>query len=158
MVKVDFDVEIVGKVADFMQDKGLTEVEIEQGDFCIRLSRLSSATQAPIMATTSFPAQAAPQAAPAAPSAPSVSSAADASSHPGALKSPIVGVAYLKPEPTANPFVKVGDTVKEGQTVMIVEAMKVMNKILAHKSGVIKEICVNDAQPVEYDDVLVIIE
>ena len=101
-----------------------------------------------------MPAVEAPKAeAPAAAKAP-----ADPANHPGAIKSPMVGTAYLSPQPGADPYVKVGGTVKEGDTFMIVEAMKVMNPIRAPRSGKVKEILVQDATPVEFDDVLLIIE
>jgi len=98
----------------------------------------------------------APTAAPAAEAAPAAAAATD--DHAGAQKSPMVGTAYLAPDPDAANFVSVGDKVAEGDTLLIVEAMKVMNPIKAPKAGTVKEILVNDAQPVEYGEVLIVIE
>jgi acetyl-CoA carboxylase biotin carboxyl carrier protein len=102
-------------------------------------------------------APAAPAAAPIA-SAPAVAAVANLDKHPGAVKSPMVGTAYLQPDPSAAKFITVGQTVKAGDTLLIIEAMKVMNPIKADKAGTVKEILVQDASPVEFGEVLVIIE
>ena len=150
MAKFTFDADIVGQVADLMEEKGLVEVEIEHGDYSIRLSRGQVAQ--PMMMQ-------APIAAPAAVAAPVAASAGDtAPSHAGAVPSPMVGTAYLSANPDADNFVKVGDAVKEGETLLIIEAMKVMNQIPAPKSGTVKAILVNDAEPVEFGQPLVVIE
>ena len=142
----------VQELADILESAGLVELEYETEEVSIRLSRASSVA-APVMT-------AAPVAAPAAPAASSAPSDApvDAANHPGAVTSPMVGTAYLAPEPGASDFVKEGDSVKEGQTLLIIEAMKVMNPITAPKAGVVKSIIISNAQPVEYGEALVIIE
>lgn len=108
------------------------------------------------MVAAAAPVMAAPVTAPEAPAAaPTVS---DVSKHPGAIKSPMVGNVYLSPAPGSDVFVRVGDSVKAGDSVLIIEAMKVMNQIKATKDGVVKDILVQDSDPVEFDQVLVIIE
>lgn len=149
---------LVRELAEILDDKGLVELEYATDDVEIRLSRATAQMAAPVM---SAPA-AVPAPAPAAPSAPATASpdaSADVSAdHPGAVKSPMVGTAYLAPEPGADDFIKVGDNVKAGQTLLIIEAMKVMNPITAENAGVVKAIMVSNAQPVEYGEALVIIE
>jgi acetyl-CoA carboxylase biotin carboxyl carrier protein len=139
----------VQELADILESAGLVELEYETEEVSIRLSRASSVA-APVMTAT-------PVAAPAASPAPS-DAPVDAANHPGAVTSPMVGTAYLAPEPGASDFVKEGDSVKEGQTLLIIEAMKVMNPITAPKAGVVKSIIISNAQPVEYGEALVIIE
>ena len=150
----------IKELASILDETGLTEIEVEKDDIRLRVAREA----APIIAAGAS-AQTAPLAAPApSPDAtpprpasnPGLAGAAGA--HPGAVRSPMVGTAYLSPSPGADPFIKVGTSVSEGQTIMIVEAMKTMNPIPAPRSGAIKEILVSDAQPVEYDEPLVIIE
>ncbi|WP_114391984.1 acetyl-CoA carboxylase biotin carboxyl carrier protein [Oleisolibacter albus] len=155
MASFELDAEFVRTMAKLLEESGLTEMEYSEGERRIRLSR--AAPPAPAVAYAPMPAaaMAAPVAA-AAPAAPAA--AANPAQHPGALKSPMVGTAYAAAEPGAAPFVKPGDTVKAGQTVMIIEAMKVMNPIKAPKGGVITDILVKDAQPVEFGEVLMIIE
>ena len=155
-MKIDRDA--IRELAEILNDTDLTEIEIEEKDLKVRVSR--DVIQNVVSAA---PAQMAPMAAPvaavpaaAAPSAPAV--VADAASHAGALKSPMVGTAYHAPEPGAANFVNVGDKVSEGDTIMIVEAMKVMNPIKAEKSGTVTQILADDASPVEFGDVLAIIE
>ena len=152
---MNVDTSLVRELAEMLGDTGLTEIEVEDGDRKIRVSRgggVAMAAPAP-MAAASAPAAAAPAPAPALgnDSAPAEADTA------GALKSPMVGTVYLAPEPGAADFVKVGDTVKEGQTLVIVEAMKVMNPIAADKSGTVKAILVENAQPVEFDQPLVVV-
>ena len=145
---------LVRELAEILDDKGLVELEYATDDVEIRLSRASS-TAAPVMSAPVM--QAAPAQTETAP-APSAAPAEASADHPGAVKSPMVGTAYLAPEPGANDFIKVGDSVKSGQTLLIIEAMKVMNPITAENSGVVKAIMVSNAQPVEYGEALVIIE
>jgi acetyl-CoA carboxylase biotin carboxyl carrier protein len=142
----------VQELADILESAGLVELEYETEEVSIRLSRASSVA-APVMTATPVAAPAAPAASPAPSDAP-----VDAANHPGAVTSPMVGTAYLAPEPGASDFVKEGDSVKEGQTLLIIEAMKVMNPITAPKAGVVKSIIISNAQPVEYGEALVIIE
>jgi len=137
-------------LAELLSDTGLTEIEIETGDMRIKVARQGTAVSAVVPA----PAPVAP-----APEAASEASPAPApTDHPGGVKSPMVGTAYLAPEPGAANFVKVGDTVNEGQTILIVEAMKTMNPIGAPKSGKVTQIFISNEQPVEFDEVLMIIE
>ena len=152
MPRFQLDKALIRELGQLLDETNLTEIEISEGNKSVRVSRAASTTIA-----AAAPAVSAPVAAPAADSAPPAA-ASDASDHPGALRSPMVGTAYLSPEPGAAPFVQVGDTVSEGQTLLIIEAMKVMNQIPAPKAGVIKQIMIDDAQPVEYGDVLVILE
>lgn len=143
------DTALVKALADILDEAGLAELEYETADLSVRLSRVSGAVPvAPVAAV------AAPAAAPAAAAADS----ADAASHPGAVTSPMVGTVYVAPEPDAPSFIEVGGTVKKGQTLLIVEAMKVMNPITAPADGTVKQIFVQNAQPVEFGEVLVVIE
>lgn len=148
------DTALVKALADILDEAGLAELEYETADLSVRLSRVSGA--APVAAVAA-PA-AAPTAAPAAPAAAPAADSADAASHPGAVTSPMVGTVYVAPEPDAPSFIEVGGTVKKGQTLLIVEAMKVMNPITAPADGTVKQIFVKNAQPVEFGEVLVVIE
>jgi acetyl-CoA carboxylase biotin carboxyl carrier protein len=142
------DSELVRELADLLTETGLTEIEVDDGDRKIRVSRGGGVVSA-------APA-AAPAPAPAA--APAAAAPADAApSLEGAIKSPMVGTVYLSAEPGSAAFVSVGATVKPGDTLVIVEAMKVMNPITASKAGTVKAILVENAQPVEYDQPLVVI-
>jgi acetyl-CoA carboxylase biotin carboxyl carrier protein len=135
----------IRELAVLLEETGLTEIEVEQNGVRLRVSRA-------VQTIVSHSGAAAPAAAAPAP-------AAETPKGPpaGAVPSPMVGTVYVAPEPGKPPFVKVGDTVKEGDTLLIVEAMKTMNPILAPRSGSIKEICVSDAQPVEFGQTLLII-
>lgn len=146
----------VRDLAKLLEDTGLSEIEIEENGTRIRVAKggaTFAATAAPAAAPAPTPVAAAPagtgEAAPA---------EVSPENHPGALKSPLVGTAYVSAEPNAAPFVKVGDQVSSGQTVFIVEAMKVMNAIPAHKAGKVSQILVADAEPVEFGQPLLIIE
>jgi acetyl-CoA carboxylase biotin carboxyl carrier protein len=142
------DASAIRELADLLAETGLTEIEIEQGGQRLRVSRQAApsfAHSAPALAAA--PAQAAPEAPAAKPAGPAV----------GAVPSPMVGTVYVSPEPGKPPFVKVGDIVKEGDTLMIVEAMKTMNPILAPRAGKITEICIKDAQPIEFGQTLLIL-
>ncbi|MEA1674444.1 acetyl-CoA carboxylase biotin carboxyl carrier protein [Nitrospirillum sp. BR 11163] len=151
MATFELDSEFVRKLAELLGETGLTEIEYAEGEKRIRLSRAApAAAVAPIAVAAAPVAAVAPAAAPVA--------AVPPAQHPGAVKSPMVGTAYLAPEPGAGTFVKVGDAVKVGQTLLIIEAMKVMNPIKATKAGTVTQIQVGDAQPVEYGEVLLIIE
>ena len=150
------DTALVKALADILDDAGLAELEYETEAVAVRLSRISgnlapAAPVAPVIA----PAAPASEAAPAATAA---ATSADAAAHPGAVTSPMVGTAYTAPEPGADTFIEVGTVVKKGQTLLIVEAMKVMNPITAPKDGTISQIFVQNAQPVEFGEALVIIE
>lgn len=145
------DPELVRQLAVLLDETNLTEIEVQDGDRKIRVARnVAIAAAAPVYA----PAAAAPAAAPAA-AAPVAAAPAD---HPGAVKSPMVGTAYLSAEPGSRAFVSPGDKVTVGQTLLIVEAMKVMNSIAAPRGGTVKAVLVENGQPVEYDQPLVIVE
>ncbi|MBJ7253681.1 MAG: acetyl-CoA carboxylase biotin carboxyl carrier protein [Sphingomonadaceae bacterium] len=145
------DTDLVRELAAMLNDTGLSEIAVEDGERKIRVSRNMTAVSAPMMAAPVAPPAAAPASAPAAtaPSAPAISA--------NAMKSPMVGTAYLAPEPDAPPFVSVGQQVKAGDTVLIIEAMKVMNPIVAAISGTVTEILVESGQPVEFDQPLLVI-
>lgn len=155
------DQDLIRTIAELVNEANLAEIELEQDDFRIRVTR----TFAKEVVQVAAPAYGAP--APAAPAAPAASAVAtpaaapaseDLASSPNTLTSPMVGTAYLAPEPGAKLFVEVGTKVSEGQTVLIIEAMKTMNQIPAHKSGTVTRILVDDASPVEYGEPLVVIE
>jgi acetyl-CoA carboxylase biotin carboxyl carrier protein len=143
---------LVRELAELLAETGLTEIEVEDGTRKIRVAR--TMTAAPVAAYAAPAPVAIPT--PAAP-APAVAPAAPAADHANAVKSPMVGTAYLTPEPGAPNFVAVGQTVKAGQTLLIIEAMKVMNTITAPNGGTVTAILVENAQPVEFDQPLVVI-
>ena len=151
---MQIDPKLVRELAQLLDETGLTEIEVEDGDRKIRVSRQSAGGPGHFVAA---PAAAAPIAAPA-PSAGGPAEAAPAPNNASAVRSPMVGTAYLSPEPGASPFIKVGDTVKKGDSLLIIEAMKVMNPIAAEKAGKVTAILVEDSQPVEFDQPLVVIE
>ena len=141
---------LLRELAELLSANELTEIEVEDGDRKIKVRR----DPAPVMAYVPAPAAlTAPAAAPAA-----AAEAAPAAAPVDAVKSPMVGTAFLSPEPGAKPFIAVGAPVKQGDTLMIIEAMKVMNPILAPKGGKVTQILVGDSQPVEFDQPLVVIE
>jgi acetyl-CoA carboxylase biotin carboxyl carrier protein len=143
-VAQDVDSELVHKLAKLLEETGLGEIEYATDTWRIRVAR-----PAPAIAALAAPAFTA--------AAPAVAEAGPAVDHVDALKSPMVGTAYLAPDPQSSPFVSVGSSVVEGDTVMIIEAMKVMNTIAAHRSGIIKEIMVTSGQPTEFGQVLMVI-
>lgn len=153
--KQAIDPNLVRELAAILSDSGLSEIEVEHGELRLRLARTLVAA-APVATHVVHAAAPAPAAAAPPPAAPAP--AADMSKHPGAVPSPMVGTAYLSPEPGAPAFVKVGDTVSQGQTLMVVEAMKTFNPIPAPRAGKVTAILVTDAQPVEYGEPLVILE
>jgi acetyl-CoA carboxylase biotin carboxyl carrier protein len=153
---MNIDSKLVRELAELLNETGLTEIEVEDNDRKIRVARggvVASAAPAQMVAAPAPTPAAAPSAA--APAA--AAEAAPADDHGDAVKSPMVGTAYLAPEPEASNFVAVGDSVKEGDTLLIVEAMKVMNPITADKAGTIKAILIDNGQPVEFDQPLVVI-
>lgn len=149
-MKIDEDA--IRKLAELLDETGLSEIEVAEGDQVLRVNKGGSYMPAPVAAPM---AAAAP--APATEAAPAVSAAPTAAT-PGAVTSPMVGTAYLAAEPGADPFIKKGAQVTEGATVMIIEAMKVMNPIKAPKSGTVTQILVENGQPVEFGEVLLVIE
>jgi len=147
MAKFDIDEALIRKLAELLQETGLNEIEYESGTQRIRVNRGGTIAAAPAAAA---PAAAA--------SAPAVPAAAPDQPQEGAVTSPMVGTAYLAAEPGAAPYVKVGDRVAKGQTLLIIEAMKVMNPIAAPRGGTVTEIQVQDGRPVEYGEVLMVVQ
>ena len=145
------DARLVRRLAAILNDTGLTEIEVERGDLRIKVARNSGGPAAP----TIYAAAPAPAAAATAVASPAVARPAETEGE--VVKSPMVGTVYLQPEPGAPPFVRVGETVQEGQTLLIVEAMKTMNPIPAPRAGRVVEILVGDAQPVEFGEPLAVI-
>ncbi len=142
------DESLIRGLANLLNETGLTEIELEQKGLRVRVARtISIAAAAPMMAPAAS-----------APAAVSASAAKDADSHPGTVRSPMVGTAYRAPEPGAPSFVEIGSVVKQGQTLLIVEAMKTMNHIPAPRPGTVKAIFIENGQPVEYGEPLMIIE
>jgi len=146
---MQIDPELVRQLAMLLDDTNLTEIEIQDGERRIKVARNITVSAPPsYLAAAPVPAP-----------APTVAAAAlAAADHPGTLKSPMVGTAYLSAEPGAKHFAAVGDKVAVGQTVLIVEAMKVMNAIPAPRAGTVKAILVESGQPVEYDQPLIVVE
>ncbi len=154
---MNIDTALVRELAELLNETGLTEIEVEDDERKIRVSRGSVASSAPVYASAPAPVAAAP-----APAAAAAAPAAEPTASAGpdlknAVKSPMVGTCYLTPEPGAAPFISVGQAVKEGDTLLIVEAMKVMNPITAPRSGTVTAILIESAQPVEFDQPLVVI-
>jgi acetyl-CoA carboxylase biotin carboxyl carrier protein len=145
MPKLQVDKALIRELSELLSETNLTEIELSEGNRSVRVSRAT-------VATVAAPAPATAAAAPAA-----AANGADPADEAGAVRSPMVGTVYLSPEPNAAPFVKIGDRVSQGQTLLIIEAMKVMNQIPAPKAGTVKKILVDDAQPTEYGDILVVI-
>ncbi len=140
------DQDLIRQLADLLNETGLTEIEVEQNNTRVRIARnitIAAAAPAPAAAPGVAPAEERPS---------------EPANRAGMLTSPMVGTAYRAAEPGARAFVEVGDRVTEGQTVLIIEAMKTMNQIPAPRAGTVKEILVDDAQPVEYGEPLMIIE
>ncbi|MFT6659538.1 acetyl-CoA carboxylase biotin carboxyl carrier protein [Maritalea sp.] len=158
----EIDRDLIRTIAELLNEQDLAEVEIEKDDFRVRVTRSYANEVVHMPAPMGYaPQMAAPALAPAATAAPTpVASPApeDLGAHPGTLTSPMVGTAYLAAEPGTPNFVEVGAKVTEGQTVLIIEAMKTMNQIPAHKAGTVTRILVEDAQPVEFGEPLVVIE
>ena len=152
MAKFEMDTDFVRKLAQILHETELGEIELSDGDRRIRVARPSVAVAAaPAMATAPASSVTAATAAPA-------GQISDLAKHPGVVKSPMVGTAYLAPEPGKANFVSVGDDVTAGQTLLIIEAMKTFNPIKARKAGKVTRILVENAQPVEYDEPLLVVE
>lgn len=147
------DLKLIKNILDLISDSDVDEVSIEEGDFKIKVKKTGAVEQV----TYTQPAPPATSQ-PATPSSDEPKQEATSASSGDTLKSPIVGTFYKSPSPDSDPFVKVGDKVSKGQTLCIVEAMKIMNEIEAEFGGTIQEILVNDGQPVEYDQPLFIIQ
>ena len=154
MAKLNVDTALIETLAELLQRTGLTEIEISEGDARIRVVREQpkrGRARCP-HASRPAPARGARRRRPSRPRR------ATAESHPGAVRAPMVGTVYLTPEPGAPPFVSLGDEVREGQTLLIIEAMKVMNPIRAPRGGRLVQLLVNSGDPVEYGELLMIIE
>ena len=150
------DAEVIRSLAGLLSETGLTEIEYSIGDHRIRVAREPAGKAAPAAnghANGHIPSVPEPSPAPA--SEPASKNGVD---HPGTVTSPMVGVAYLAPQPGATPFVRVGEHISEGQTLLIIEAMKVMNQIRAPRAGRLVQVFVDDADPVEYGAPLMLIE
>ena len=145
------ETKLIRELAKILNDTDLSEIEMEKGDLRLRVARgtgpvtVAHAAPAPVAAA---PVAAAPEATPV---------EAAPADNPNAVKSPMVGTAYVRPSPDKDPFVNVGDKVKEGETILLVEAMKTFNPIKAPRSGTVTEVLVQDAQPVEFGEALIII-
>ena len=144
MPPFDIDPDAIRKLAELMTETDLSEIEIAEGDRRVRVSRAAMAAPAPLQVAAAVPAP--------------VVAAVSPASHPGAVISPMVGTAYLQAEPGAPPFVSVGSPVRVGDTLLIIEAMKVMNPIKASKGGTVTQILISDGQPVEYGEPMMIVE
>jgi acetyl-CoA carboxylase biotin carboxyl carrier protein len=151
--KSPIDPELVRELAQLLNETDLTEIEVEKGDLRVRVARTITAT---VQVPAAAPAPAMTAAPVAAAAAPVEGKAAVA--HPGAVPSPMVGTAYRRPSPDAKPFVEVGSTVKAGERILLVEAMKTFNDIVAPRAGKVVAIMVEDGQPVEYGEPLLVIE
>jgi len=154
MAKFEMDTDFIRKLAAILDETKLGEIEMADGERRIRVARPTAASAAPIAlapaavaASAAAPSILAPAAAP-----------SDAAKHPGAVKSPMVGTVYLSPEPGKPGFVNVGDKVAAGQTLLIIEAMKTFNPIKATKAGTIAQVLIENARPVEFGEVLMIVE
>lgn len=152
--KSPIDPELVRELAELLNQTDLTEIEVEKGDLRVRVARSISANfqvpaAAPLLAAAPAPVAAAPAA---------TAEAKPTAAHPGAVTSPMVGTAYRRPSPEAKPFVEIGSVVKQGERVLLVEAMKTFNDIVAPRAGKVTAILVEDGQPVEYGEPLLVIE
>ncbi len=151
MAKHPIDEGVVNRLVKLLDEHGLTELEYGERHWHVRVSRAATTASAGPAGPVE-PAQSADL------DEQESSAAESAASHPGAVTSPMVGTVYLAPEPGADAFVKIGDTVAEGQTVLLIEAMKTMNPIQAHRAGKVTQIFAQNASPVEYGELLIIIE
>ena len=155
--KHGIDKGLIRDLAEMLKETQLTEIEIEQEDFRVRVSRAAPPASAQVTYAEPQPA-AAPAPSAETPGDKPAASLADPARHPGSVPSPMVGTAYRAAGPGAKPFVEVGDEVRSGQTILIVEAMKHMNEVTSPRSGRVVEILVEDGQPVEFGEPLMIIE
>lgn len=149
--KSPIDPELVRELAQLLNETDLTEIEVEKGDLRVRVART-------ISATVQVPMASAPAAVAAAPVAVAPVEGKSAAAHPGAVTSPMVGTAYRRASPDSKPFVEVGSVVKAGDRLLLVEAMKTFNDIVAPRAGIVTAILVEDGQPVEYGEPMLVIE
>jgi len=157
-MSLSFDPKALAELAALLNETGLSEIELAEGDRKVRLARIIAPVTVPVAAPAVAHAAAhAPAHAPVA-AAPAAAPAADPAKHPGTVKSPMVGVAYLSAEPGSPPYVSVGQNVEAGATLLLIEAMKTFNQIKAPRAGVVKQLLVASGQPVEFDEPLLIVE
>jgi acetyl-CoA carboxylase biotin carboxyl carrier protein len=156
MAKFEMDTDFVRKLAAILEETNLGEIELADGERKVRVAR--AAVAAPAQFTMAAPMAAPAGASIAGPAVAGAPASGDLAKHPGAVKSPMVGTAYLSPEPGKPVFVHVGDKVIAGQTLLIIEAMKTFNPIKASKAGVVTQVLIENARPVEFAEVLMIIE
>jgi acetyl-CoA carboxylase biotin carboxyl carrier protein len=147
------DHDLIRELTKLLDETGLTEIEIEQDGQRVRVARSAIAAAPTSRAVSASASAAAPQAV-----AENIAAPLDLSKHPGVVTSPMVGTAYVAPEPGSQPFVEVGSKVKAGDTLLIIEAMKTMNQIPAPRAGTVMQILFEDGQPVEFGESLMIIE
>ncbi|HEY1856857.1 acetyl-CoA carboxylase biotin carboxyl carrier protein [Acidocella sp.] len=150
-MSLSFDPKALRVLAELINSTGLSEIELAEGDRKVRLARTLTPVSVPVMAPPAPAAVAAPLAA-------EPAAKADPAKHPGVVKSPMVGVAYLSAEPGSAPYVSAGQSVEAGATVLLIEAMKTFNQIKAPRAGTVKQILVTSGAPVEFDEPLLIIE
>jgi acetyl-CoA carboxylase biotin carboxyl carrier protein len=151
-MSLSFEPDALRALAELLHSTGLSEIELEEGGRKLRLARVIAPVSVPVAAPAVMAAG------PALALAPEPAGKADPAKHPGAVKSPMVGVAYLSSDPSAPPYVTIGQSVVIGQTVLLIEAMKTFNQIKATKAGTVTQILVKAGAPVEYDEALLIIE
>ena len=156
MAKFEMDTDFIRKLAAILEETSLGEIEMADGERSIRVAR--AAVAAPAQFTMAAPMVASAGAPLAGSAGAATPASGDLGKHPGAVKSPMVGTAYLSPEPGKPVFVQVGDKVIAGQTLLIIEAMKTFNPIKAPKAGVVTQVLIENARPVEFAEVLMIIE
>lgn len=150
------DPDLVREIARLISETDLTEIEVEKGDLRIRVARQITVQHVTHTVGAAVAAAAAP--APVVAAAPVVEKPADIGAHPGAVRSPMVGTAYRRPSPGSNAFVEIGSVVKAGEKILLVEAMKTFNEIVAPRAGTVTHIMIEDGQPVEYGEPLIVIE
>lgn len=151
-----FDPELVRELARMVAETDLSEIEVEKGDLRIRVARKIEAVSVQVAPSAPALVAAAPAAAPPAALAPAP--AKSGAGHPGAVPSPMVGTAYLRPSPDAKPFIEIGTKVQAGDKLLLVEAMKTFNEIVAPRAGTVTAIFVEDGMPVEYGEALLVLE
>ncbi len=157
MTKTEVDKDLIRELAVLMEETGLSEIEIENDDDRMRLVRTGAAPAATVAIPAAAPATAAAMPA-AAPALTAAATEGDLLGHPGAVVSPIVGTAYHAPSPDDAPFVQIGDKVAAGQAILVIEAMKTFNEIPSPHGGTVRQILFENASPIEYGDVLMIID
>jgi acetyl-CoA carboxylase biotin carboxyl carrier protein len=152
------DTDLVRAIAKLLTETNVGEIEVSKGDLKVRVARHNTVPASSVMMSPPPVAAAAPLASSAPLAKPAVSASAEASAHPGAVKSPMVGTGYRKASPEAKNFVELGSVVKAGEKIMLIEAMKTFNDIVAPKAGTVTAILIEDGQPIEFGQTLFVIE